>query len=159
MKMSRSLVRWGVLETYLSHIPCAMDAASVFLELALVLRDAGAGEEMRSVDAEARCLGAIVNLFGVGKDGWGRAREIECSCLVMVSLGLRPDVRDGGPSAGRGRRVPSGYSEVRGQFPADAVIPMSAQAIFRVIWFWYFKSSTPLFLWQIPYRFFSVIVF
>ena len=39
-----------------------------------MLRAAGAGEEMRSVDAEVRCLGAIVGLFCVGNDGWGRER-------------------------------------------------------------------------------------
>lgn len=54
-----------------------MDAASVFLELALALRDEGAGDEMRSVDAEVRCLGAIMEgslpcLWGKEKekDGW-----------------------------------------------------------------------------------------
>lgn len=40
-----------------------MDAASVFLELLALLFREGAGEEMRSVDAEVRSLGAIVELF------------------------------------------------------------------------------------------------
>ena len=72
-----------------------MDAASVFLELALALRDEGAGDEMRSVDAEVRCLGAIVKVFLPCL--WGREKEktgveggeaIECSLVVVVVVSL-----------------------------------------------------------------------
>jgi hypothetical protein len=60
-KVSRSFVRWGVLETYLSHIPCAMAAASVLFAL-LDRADAGTlvVVDGSPVGAVVRCFGAIV---------------------------------------------------------------------------------------------------